>query len=149
VLANREEGLVMSARRSMVLGLVVAGLLIVPALALAGGKPTVYFASTLHKEATCSNTGITGPTGKVTLYVYALKGKHPAAAAVSCRRAIAVGKAGRKYMFAALGKSFGLTFPVEGASYKVEEFIFPAASGPAPGFVGADTVVAAQFASGR
>ncbi|HEY5244660.1 MAG TPA: hypothetical protein VIJ60_03250 [Acidimicrobiales bacterium] len=30
---------------------------------------------------TCNKTGITGPTGKVTVVVYAFKGKHPAGSA--------------------------------------------------------------------
>ena len=135
-------------KRVAVFSLGVAGLLMIPALAL-GGKPVVYHASQLTKKATCRHTGIAGPTGKVTLFVYALKGKHPTMAAVSCKRAIAVGKGGKKYMFANLSKSYGTTFSVAGTKYKVEEFIFRAASGPAPGFVGAGTVVAAHYPSGR
>ena len=134
--------------RFILLGLAVAGLLMIPALALASNKPTVYYASKLSKKTTCDSTGISGPTGKVTLFVYALKGKHPSRSAVSCRRAIAVARAGKNYMFSNLRKSYGKTFSVQGTSYKVEEFIFVAASGPSPGFVGADTVVAAQYPSG-
>ena len=138
----------MKAFRFAVTTLVVAGMLVVPSLGLATGKPTVYYANVLSKRATCKNTGIYGPTGKVQLFVYALKGKRPSKAAVSCQRAIAVGKAGTKYMFARLGKSYGKTFSVKGTRYGVQEFIFVAASGPAPGFVGAGTVVAAQYPSG-
>ncbi len=100
-------------------------------------------------KARAGPTGISGPTGSVRLYVYALKGKQPSHSAVSCGRAIAVGKAGKKYMFANLSKSYGKTFTVQGAKYTVEEFIFVGGSGPAPGFVGAGTVVAASYASGR
>jgi hypothetical protein len=128
--------------------LAVAGLL-VPAIAMAGSKPTAYLATQLSKQSTCKNTGISGPTGKVELFVYALTGKHPSKTAVSCSRAVAVAKAGKKYMFANLSKSYGKTFSVAGTKYKVEEFIFAGASGPAPGFVGANTVVAALYASGR
>ncbi len=128
--------------------LALTGLLTIPALASASTKPTVYYASKLSKKTTCTNTGISVPTGKVTLFIYARKGKHPATTAVSCRRAIAVGKAGKKYMASNLRKSYGKTFSVRGTTYKVEEFIFVAASGPSPGFVGADTVVAAQYPSG-
>ncbi len=138
----------MKSFRSAVTAIVVAGTLVVPALGLATSKPTVYYASQLSKRAACKNTGISGPTGKVQLFVYAVKGKRPSNSAVSCQRAIAVGKAGTKYMFARLGKSYGKTFSVKGTRYGVEEFIFVAASGPALGFVGAGTVIAAQYPSG-
>ena len=138
----------MKLRRFTLASLAIAGLLTIPACALAGGKLAVYHASKLSKKTTCANTGISGPTGKVTLFVYALKREHPAKAALSCTRAIAVAKAGKKYMFSSLGKSYGKTFAVLGVTYKVEEFIFVGASGPSPGFVGAGTVVAAQYPSG-
>jgi hypothetical protein len=134
--------------RSAVISLAVVGL-VVPTVALASGKPTPYYASQLSKKTTCKNTGITGPTGKVQLFVYALKGKSPSKAAVSCSRAVAVAKAGKKYMFANLSKSYGKTFSVSGTTYKVEEFLFVGAAGPAPGFVGAGTVIAALYPSGR
>jgi hypothetical protein len=51
-------------------------------------------------------------------------------------------------MFAQLRESYGRTFSGGGSLYKVEKFIFPAASGHSPGFVGANTVVAAQNPSG-
>lgn len=139
----------MKLRRFTFASLAIAGLLTIPALALAGTKPTVYHAGKLSKKTTCTRTGISGPTGKVRLFVYALKGQHPAKAAVSCTRAIAVAKAGKKYMFSNLRKSYGETFSVRGTTYKVEEFIFVGASGPSPGFVGAHAVVAAQYPSGR
>ena len=139
----------MKACRLGVMILAVIGLLVLPALGLAGSKPSVYLASELSKQTTCKNTGISGPTGKVQLFVYALKRKHPSKSATSCSRAIAVGKAGKKYMFSNLQKSYGKTFSVDGTTYKVEEFIFVGASGPSPGFVGADTVVAASYPSGR
>lgn len=129
--------------------LAVAGLLTIPALALAGNGPTVYYASELAKKTRCTNTGISVPTGKVTLFVYAVEGMHPSKAALSCTRAIAVGRAGRKYISSNLRASYGKTFSVQGTTYTVEEFVFVAASGPAPAFVGAGTVVAAQYASGR
>ena len=138
----------MKLRRFTFASLAIAGLLTIPAFALAGTKPTVYQASKLSKKTTCANTGISGPTGKVGLFVYALKGEHPAQAAVSCARAIAVAKAGKKYMFSNLRKSYGKQFAVLGTTYKVEEFVFVGASGPSPGFVGAGTVVAAQYPSG-
>ncbi len=130
------------------MALVVIGMLVLPALALTASKPTVYYQSGLSKKAACKSTGISGPTGRVQLFVYALKQKRPSKSAISCKRAIAVGKAGRRYMFAQLNKSYGKTFSVQGTKYRVEQFIFVAASGPAPGFVGAGTVVAAQYASG-
>lgn len=135
--------------RSVAMILALAGLLAVPGLGLASSKTITYFASQLSKKATCKNTGISGPTGGVKLFVYALKGKHPSKSAVSCSRAIAVGKAGKKYMFSNLPKSYGKIFLVKGTKYQVERFIFVGASGPSPGFVGAGTVVAASYPSGR
>lgn len=139
----------MKGLRTAVIGLAVAGWLLVPALGLAAKRPTIYYASQLHKRSTCNHTGISGPTGPVQMLVYALKAKNPSKGAVSCRRAIAVGKAGKKYMFANLSRSYGKTFSVKGTRYQVEMFISVGASGPAPAFVGAGTVVAAQYASGR
>lgn len=138
----------MKSRRlvSTTLGIAVA--LLIPVLALAGVKPIVYHASKLTRVTACTHTGISGPTGKVTLFVYASRGTHPAGSATTCARAIAVGKAGKSYMFANLGKSYGKTFTAQHMRYKVEEFVFIAASGPSPAFVGAGTVVAAQYASG-
>lgn len=135
--------------RSALIALVGAALLLLPAAGLASSKPTVYYAYKLSRKAACRNTGISGPTGKVQLFVYVQKGKHPSKSAASCSRAIAVGKAGKKYMFSKLSKSYGKTFSVKGTKYKVEEFIFVGASGPAPAFVGADTVIAASYPSGR
>jgi hypothetical protein len=135
--------------RCAVIGLAMTGLFVVPSLGLASSKPTVYYASALSKKTTCKKTGISGPTGAVQLSVYALKGKHPSKSAVACSRAIAVAKAGKKYMFANLSKSYGKTFSVQGTGYQVEEFIFVGAAGPSPGFVGAGTVIAASYASGR
>ena len=138
----------MKALRVVVIGLSLAGLLAAAPAGSASSTQTLY-ASQLSKKTTCQNTGISGPTGKVELFVYALKGKHPSSSAVSCTRAIAVGKAGKKYMFANLSKSYGKTFKVQGTTYNVQEFIFVGGSGPAPGFVGANTAVAASYASGR
>ena len=138
----------MKPSRIAVMALAVAALLVLPVPGLASSKPTVYYARELAKRSTCDHTGISGPTGKVTLFVYAPRAKRPARFALSCKRAIAVGRAGRRYMFSRLRKSYGKTFSVQGTTYKVEEFIFLAASGPSPGFVGADTVVAAQYPTG-
>jgi hypothetical protein len=134
--------------RVAVIGVAAGAVFAVAPSALASSKP-VFYASQLSKKASCNNTGISGPTGSVQLSVYAQKGKHPSKSAVSCSRAIAVGKAGKKYMFANLSKSYGKTFKVQGTTYTVDEFIFVGASGPAPGFVGDDTVIAASYASGR
>ena len=62
---------------------------------------------------------------------------------------VAVVKAGKADLFAKLGSSYGKTFTVSGSRYTLEAFISPGASGPSPAFLGAGTVVIANFASGR
>lgn len=143
-----EYGVYIPRRLTLFSGL-MAGLLVSPAVGLAGGKPVVYHASHLTNKATCRHTGISGPTGNVVLFVYIVRRSHPAASAITCSRAVAVGEAGKKYMFSKLSESYGTAFHVHGAKYTVEQFIFRGASGPAPAFVGAKTIVAAQYASGR
>jgi hypothetical protein len=128
----------------------VAGLLAIPAMTAAKTPPTIYSSKlSLSTRVTCNKTGITGPTGKVGVVVYALKGKHPAKAALSCTRGIAVVKAGKADLFAKLSSSYGKTVSVKGSKYTLQAFISPGASGPSPVFLGAGTAVIANYASGR
>jgi hypothetical protein len=137
-------------RRLAALAVCVAGLLALPALTAAKTPPTIYQSKlNLGSKVTCNKTGITGPTGKVGVVVYALKGRHPATAALSCARGIAVVKAGKADLFAKLSSSYGKTFTVRGSKYTLEAFIGPGASGPSPAFLGAGTAVIANYASGR
>jgi hypothetical protein len=137
-------------RRLAVLAVCLAGLLALPALTAAKTPPTIYPSKlSLGSKLTCNKTGITGPTGKVAVVVYALKGKHPAKAALSCTRGIAVVKAGKSDLFAKLTSSYGKTFTVKGSKYTLQAFISPGASGPSPAFLGAGTAVIASYASGR
>jgi hypothetical protein len=137
-------------RRLAAVAVCVAGLLALPALTTAKTPSFVYPSKlNLGSRVTCNKTGITGPTGKVGLVVYVLKGKHPAHAALSCARGTAVVKAGKADLFAKLHSSYGKTFSVSGSSYKLEGFISPGASGVSPVFLGAGTAVVASFASGR
>jgi hypothetical protein len=128
----------------------VAGLLALPAMTAAKTPPTIYSSKlSLSTRVNCNKTGITGPTGKVGVVVYALKGKHPATAALSCTRGIAVVKAGKADLFAKLSSSYGKTVSVRGSKYTLQAFISPGASGPSPVFLGAGTAVIANYASGR
>jgi hypothetical protein len=137
-------------RRSAALAVCVAGLLALPAITAAKTPPTIYSSKlSLSTKVTCNKTGITGPTGKVGVVVYALKGKDPAKAALSCTRGIAVVKAGKADLFAKLSSSYGKTVSVNGSKYTLQAFISPGASGPSPVFLGAGTAVIANYASGR
>lgn len=136
-------------------GLAVAGCALAAPAALASPTPqrsspiTVLYATHLRHLNTCARTGLVGPTGPVHLSVYGLPGSHPSPASVACRSVIPVARAGRPFMFAHLSASYGKTFVVDHTTYRVDLFLFPAASGPAPGFAGGGIVVAAQYASGR
>jgi hypothetical protein len=137
-------------RHTAALVLSAVALLAIPALTAAKTPPTIFSSKLSHStKVTCNKTGITGPTGKVGVVVYALKGKHPAKSALSCTRGIAVVKAGKADLFAKLSSSYGKTVTVKGSKYTLQAFISPGASGPSPVFLGAGTAVIANYASGR
>lgn len=110
---------------------------------------TTLYASHVRHLNTCRRTGLSGPTGAIQLYVYGLPGSHPSPSSVTCRSVIPVGRAGKRFMFAQLSRSYGTTFEVAHTTYRVDLFVFVGASGPSPGFAGGGIVVAAQYPSGR
>jgi hypothetical protein len=137
--------------RSAALLLSIGALLAVPGSVSAKAPSHILYQSKLSLSSlvSCTGTGLTGPTGKIQVRIYALKGRHPAKSALTCARGIAVVKAGKADLFARLAKSVGKTFKVQGASYQLTHFFGQGASGYSPAFVGAKTAVLAVFVSGR
>jgi hypothetical protein len=119
--------------------------------AFAKTAPIVYQSTGVSSTSpvTCKKTGITGPTGKVTVDIFTLKGKHPAKALLSCTRGVAVAKAFRKDFYAQLSKKAGAKKTVRGTNYELKKFLATGGAGFSPGMVGGGTVVVAQYASGR
>ena len=135
--------------RSCALALCALAAVLIPVWSLAGAKTKQYYAYQLKQKTVCKHTGITGPTGAVTIYIFALKGKTPTKSELSCSRGEAVVKAGKNDIYAKLPKSYGKTVTVDGTKYQLESFIFIGGSGPAPGFVDKNSIVAASYPSGR
>jgi hypothetical protein len=140
-----------SATRVAALILAASALLLLPAVGSATSPSKLLFQSkiSLSSRVSCKKTGLSGPTGAISVFIYALKGKHPSKSALQCSRGIAIVKAGKSDLFSKLFKSEGKKFNVQGTSYTLYGFIGEGASGVTPAFVGANTAVLASYATTR